>query len=263
MMLANYHTHTSRCQHAVGQDRDYVEAALKAGYEILGFSDHSPWPFASGFVSSIRMRADQLDDYIRSVHDLQKAYEGVIRIHLGLEAEYFPRYHDWLERMRDRGVTYYILGQHYADSEEDTPYTGDECVTDEGVLRYAESTVKAIRTGLFAYLAHPDLFMRHRRPDQFNRACEEASDMMVSACLEQHIPIEYNLLGLHSELDGNPRGYPSSPFWAYVNHHHCPVIIGVDAHNPDHLLQKRTREIAVKRLSSMDCEIVQTLPGLG
>ena len=30
-MKCNYHTHTYRCQHAVGKDEDYVRAALDAG----------------------------------------------------------------------------------------------------------------------------------------------------------------------------------------------------------------------------------------
>ena len=33
-MLANYHTHTKRCQHAGGEDREYVEAAIQAGDRI-------------------------------------------------------------------------------------------------------------------------------------------------------------------------------------------------------------------------------------
>ena len=41
-MTENYHTHTYRCGHAVGTERDYVEAALKAGIRTLGFSDHTP-----------------------------------------------------------------------------------------------------------------------------------------------------------------------------------------------------------------------------
>ena len=36
-MYANYHTHTKRCQHAVGEDREYVEAAIAAGIQVLGF----------------------------------------------------------------------------------------------------------------------------------------------------------------------------------------------------------------------------------
>ena len=44
-MRANYHAHTWRCSHAKGTERDYVEAALDRGLEILGFSDHTPYPF--------------------------------------------------------------------------------------------------------------------------------------------------------------------------------------------------------------------------
>ena len=43
-MFANYHTHTTRCRHAAGTDREYVEAAIKSGLTILGFADHTPLP---------------------------------------------------------------------------------------------------------------------------------------------------------------------------------------------------------------------------
>ena len=54
-MKCNYHTHTMRCHHAVGEDEAYVLAALEAGFDELGFADHAPWPYASHFVSNIRM----------------------------------------------------------------------------------------------------------------------------------------------------------------------------------------------------------------
>lgn len=43
-MIANYHTHTWRCNHAVGTEREYVERAIEGGLKILGFSDHTPMP---------------------------------------------------------------------------------------------------------------------------------------------------------------------------------------------------------------------------
>lgn len=234
-MKANYHTHTARCQHAMGRDEDFVLAALDAGFDVLGFADHAPWPFGGGFVSPIRMHPDDFADYVQSVRCLRQRYAGQIDIRLGLESEYFPRYHDHLLRMRDQGVSYYILGQHYADSEEENEYIGIECQTDEGVLRYAESTVEAMRTGLFCYVAHPDLFMRHRRDDEFNAACEQAADMICQAAREMHMPIEYNLLGLQTQLRGFSRGYPSTPFWDYIKKYDNTVILGVDAHEPQHL----------------------------
>ena len=50
-MIANYHTHTARCGHAVGEDREYAEMALARGLKTLGFSDHVPMPFADGHES--------------------------------------------------------------------------------------------------------------------------------------------------------------------------------------------------------------------
>ena len=63
-MLANYHTHTPRCNHAKGSEREFIEKAIKEGFKVLGFSDHTPWPYASDFVSGMRMRLSQLQGYL-------------------------------------------------------------------------------------------------------------------------------------------------------------------------------------------------------
>ena len=53
-MIANYHTHTWRCRHADGTEREYVERAIEGGLKILGFSDHSPYPFPDGYADAAR-----------------------------------------------------------------------------------------------------------------------------------------------------------------------------------------------------------------
>lgn len=97
-MIANYHTHTARCLHAAGAEREYVERALQGGCRVLGFSDHTPYPFPAPYVSGFRMRMDQLEGYVRTVLDLRAAYRGEIEIRLGLEVEYYPRYFEQLLR---------------------------------------------------------------------------------------------------------------------------------------------------------------------
>ena len=57
-MRTNYHTHTTRCQHATGSDEDFIVSALKGGYQELGFSDHTPWKYRTDYVSDIRMTPD-------------------------------------------------------------------------------------------------------------------------------------------------------------------------------------------------------------
>jgi histidinol-phosphatase (PHP family) len=48
-MLKNYHSHTARCGHAWGTDEEFVNAAIDAGFSVLGFSEHTPWPFEDGY----------------------------------------------------------------------------------------------------------------------------------------------------------------------------------------------------------------------
>ena len=74
-MIANYHTHTWRCRHADGTEREYVERAIEGGLKILGFSDHSPYPFPEGYDSGMRMRLDQGEGYVDTVLALKKEYE--------------------------------------------------------------------------------------------------------------------------------------------------------------------------------------------
>ncbi len=63
-MKANYHTHTMRCHHAIGSDEDYVKSAIAAGFDELGFSDHSPWNYQTDFVSHMRMKLDKFQDIV-------------------------------------------------------------------------------------------------------------------------------------------------------------------------------------------------------
>lgn len=257
-MKANYHTHTYRCRHAEGTDEAYVKAAIEAGYDLLGFADHVPWPFASGYVSNIRMPMSELTYYIESVQSLRQKYDGIIDIRLGAECEYFSRYHDHLLRLRDMGLSYFLLGAHYLDSEEDSPYVSRACREDDAVREYAEATSKAMRTGLFLYLAHPDLYMRHRSGD-FSPACEEAADILCQTALEMHMPLEYNLGGLDEELNHGGCGYPSEAFWRYARKWNNPVILGVDAHDPRNLTDYTLRNVALKFLRSLDYEILDDL----
>ena len=66
-LKANYHTHTTRCKHAYGSEREYIEAAIALGIKTLGFSDHIPCPYKNGFVSGIRMDMEESSEYVSTV----------------------------------------------------------------------------------------------------------------------------------------------------------------------------------------------------
>lgn len=226
----NYHTHTVRCKHASDRDEDYVLHALERGYDTLGFSDHAPWPYAGGTESVCRMPVDLLEDYVSSVRRLQAEYRGRLKILLGLECEYYPQYYDWLRQKRDEyQMDYLILGNHFLrDDEQDCHFS--HVRTPDLLLQYADMAIAGMKTGLFTYLAHPDVVLASY--PEFDKTCEEMSRMICQASNEMHFPLEYNLQGkLYQDrkvYDGLE--YPCLEFWKIAGAMGCEAIVGVDAH---------------------------------
>ena len=134
-MIANYHTHTWRCNHAVGREEAYVKAALDRGFELLGFSDHTPYIFPGDYYSGFRMRMDQFQDYCDIVRLLQKKFAGQIQIPLGVEVEYYPAFFpQLLPVLQDAGIEYMLLGQHFVGNEMGEHYSGNP-TADEAILQ--------------------------------------------------------------------------------------------------------------------------------
>lgn len=253
-MKTNYHCHTARCFHAEGEDEAYVKAAVKGGFDVLGFSDHGPWPFRDGYVSGMRLPMSDFKQYMDSVSSLRDRYAGQIQLHIGFEQEYWPSLKDHPKWLLDNGVEYLILGQHIIDAEACGLWTAVIAQKDDGVLRYADSVCEAVRTGWYSYVAHPDLFMVRRTPEQWNGVCERATEMICQACREQKIPLEYNLLGAKEQ-----RPYPSVPFWELARKYWDHAILGVDAHSPDRLTENEHFEESRKYLIDLGYTVQETL----
>jgi len=247
-MKANYHTHTMRCGHAEGTDEAYVLAALSQGYDELGFSDHVPWPYESGFTSpGVRMLLSQMDEYLASVRRLQRAYAGKIRVLAGFECEYFPRYMDWLADVKqEKQLDYLILGNHYEESDETGMYFG-RIKTPGQLSRYVSLTIRGVQTGLFAYLAHPDLFMRGY--PCFDENCRAAARDLCQACKENNLPVEYNVHDRFLSPRTHRRSYPHPAFFEIAREEGVRVIVGIDAHEPRELSDGTQWALAERELA--------------
>jgi len=218
----NYHAHTWRCQHASGTEREYVEEAIRAGYRVFGFSDHTPYPFPEGYHSPIRMEVNQLEDYVDTILGLKEEYRDDIDIRLGLEVEYFPRYFDELMHLlEDYPIEYMLLGQHHVPDEVDGFYSGTP-TQDEGILQeYVRLCGEAIDSGRFMYVAHPDLIHYTGDSQIYRKWMRKLADKAAEA----DIPLEINLLG----MEGG-RNYPRREFWEIAAAAGAKAILGLDAH---------------------------------
>ena len=229
-MKANYHTHTTRCQHAFGEDREYVEEAILAGLRTLGFSDHCPWIYKNDYVSNIRMTPQETDGYFASLEKLRN--------------EYLPELMEAQDAfLKDYPVDYMILGQHFLDYESDFNYSGRMADDESRLIRYVDLCIEGAKSGRYVYLAHPDLIY-YTGPDkiyqrEMKRLCEAMKQM--------NIPLEYNLLGLAIH-----RNYPGERFWQIVRNTGNLVIFGVDAHRPEQFADRQTLELAKKQCEGMN-----------
>lgn len=219
VIKTNYHTHTSRCNHASGTDEEYVLSALRGGFDVLGFSDHSPWPYSGNFRSSIRMSADMLDGYVASIASLREKYESQIEVKIGLECEYFPEYMPWLKEQRERfRLDYLLFGNHFSYREEKSLYFGNSH-TPADLRLYLESAVQGLQSSLFECMAHPDLFMQGYY--RFDEHCERVANELCLVANEHGVALEYNCSQAFCP-----------EFWKIAGEQKCRVVIGIDAHHP-------------------------------
>ena len=259
VMKANYHTHTARCGHAKGTDEQYVRAAIAQNFDVLGFSDHVPWPYASGYThTGVRMTVDRLDEYIASLRALKARYAEQIDLRIGFECEYFPDYMDWLADMKqEKQLDYLIFGNHYEGSDETGGYFGN-ARTARDLRRYVDSAVKGIETGLFAYIAHPDLFMR--RYPVFDENCRAAARDLCAACIAHNLPMEYNLHDRYRLGSDNGNGYPNADFFDIALDAGVQVIIGLDAPEPEEIADPTQYARAVREVSRFGARLLKSLP---
>ena len=224
----NYHTHTFRCQHATGEVQDYCEAAANAHMVSLGMADHTPLP--DGKWGAVRMAMDELPGYCAKIAEAKKEFAGTLNVYSGLECEYFPRYARFFEDVLkgESGIEYLAMGLHFY------PYRGEEVSTHytrmdvEALTSYTDLLVDAIKTGIFAFVTHPDLFLS-RYPGWDKNASRNA-ERICKASADYNVPLEINGFGFGRK---DFTGYPNFNFWKMAAEHGVKALVNSDAHKPE------------------------------
>lgn len=236
-MIYNYHTHTVRCRHASGADEDYIKCAIEAGIKHLGFSDHAPFIFPDGYESTYRVEMTHAKEYIDSLRLLREKYKDQIDISVGFEMEYYPDHFDeMLSIARNLGAEYLILGQHYIYNEHPNGIGTSGGYTDPALLcEYVDCVIAAMRSGVFTYVAHPDMVQFFGDDDIYEREITR----LCQASLEYNIPLEINLLGIRKK-----KHYPCDKFFKIAGKVGSPVVMGTDAHNNKAFLNTEQIKIA-------------------
>lgn len=251
----NYHSHTYRCKHAskTAMDRDYVEAAIRAGYTSMAFTDHIPLREKLDFNDNMRMALSSTNEYIESINKLKKDYEDKIDIKVGFEFEYTPFDED-IKHLLDlkKKTDIMIQGQHFVlDKKEDfvglNIYTKKK-PTDNDLDTYLSYLLLSMDRGIPDIIAHPDIFMVRR--SEFGEKEEQITRLICKKAIETNIPLEINLgriganyiLQLNGKKYSQQIKYPCKEFWNIVAEESeaslksggmpVKVLFGKDCHDP-------------------------------
>ena len=125
---------------------------------------------------------------------------------------------------------------------------------------YKESSIEGMESGLFAYLAHPDLFMRSY--PEFDTHCTSISRHICRAAARLNIPLEYNVGYMATNEARGIMPYPCPQFWHIAANEGCTAIIGLDAHNNLDLENPVYYDRACKELKELKMPVIDTIPFL-
>jgi len=228
-MSADYHLHTPLCHHAEGSPGEYARAALALGIREIGFSDHNPMPEK---FDDWRMSIDDLPRYLEMVHEA-RAQVPEVTIRMGLECDFIAGREEWIEKLAGMAEWDYLIGSvHYIAPgwDVDNPkWIGrfTERPVDEIWTMYWEAYEQCIRSGLFDFVAHPDLVKKFgfKPPGDLRKYYVPS----IAAAAEKNVAIEINTAGLRK-----PAGemYPSREFLKMASWAGVPLVINSDAHAP-------------------------------
>ena len=224
---ADYHLHTPLCHHAVGDPLEYVQAARNAGLTEIGFADHNPMP-------------EKFDDWRMSIEDLPR-YVAMVEavgsaefpVRLSLECDFVEGYESWIERLAGKASWDYLIGSvHYIAPgwDVDNPkYLSrfKEYPVEEIWDLYWKNYVRCIESGLFDFVAHPDLPKKfgYRPAGDLRRYYQPA----VEALGKRRIAFEINTAGLRKEVK---EAYPAFEFLQLAHEAGVALVINSDAHAP-------------------------------
>jgi histidinol-phosphatase (PHP family) len=237
--IADYHVHENHSSDAPnGYIESYIKEAEAKGIREIAFTTHF---IIQGQDADFGIQEPQINEYIESIRRADE--ETNIKLKAGLEVDYFPDAEKELDRILADHTLDYVLGSvHYINgldigSRRASPdfFLGREIT--EATDEYFTEWRKAVESGLFDVMAHPDYWRKFLglvydpvvKWVDYGRVVHEAIDSMVS----YNVGFEVNTSAHRHGLKTN---YPIQKFTkAAYEADVKTVTVGTDSHSPSHL----------------------------
>ncbi len=233
LLTSSTHNHTTLCD-GKNTPEEMARAALAAGFTDFGFSGHSRAPFDPDY--SICSEAE----YIRSLRALQRAYNGRLRIAVGMEQDYYAP-------VQDRAALDYIIGSvHYLRDDAGSYFAvdGDAGTLDVCVQTMFGGNALAMVRAYYALVAenarrfrpevigHFDLVKKNNRGNRLfcedDPAYRTAALQALQVCADTGAVFELNTGGMFRGCCEEP--YPARFLLKALCARGARVTVNGDAH---------------------------------
>lgn len=230
----DFHTHNERCGHATGTIRDYIEAAVENGLDMVGISDHSPHFYSSEdhLLPRTTMPKSEFANYVDEVLRLKEEYKNKIDVLLGVESDYFPERMDFYKQEYNKYPLDYIIGSvHFLDDSSIFDKKVWERLTkNEKIKRqeyYYHLIQQSAKSGMFHILGHIDCMKTAYR--SFSDLPKGIIDETLQVIAKHDVSIEINTSGAHKGCGW----YPTDSILERALHFGVDVTFGSDSHVPE------------------------------
>jgi histidinol-phosphatase (PHP family) len=267
-MIADYHIHTRMCRHAEGEPREYVERAVSLGMREMGFADHLPflggWEPHHDLTDDWAMRLDELDDYCTTVLGLAREYAGDVRVLLGIEADFIPETLEQTAAVLEQYPFEYVIGSVHIVGDRfgfDHPEMAgrlEEYGIDRIHRESLELTRRAAETGLFDVVGHFDHAKKFGPPADVG-AVAAAASAALRAVAAAEMRLEINTGGLRKPIGET---FPGGELLAEAYALGIPLVLGSDAHRPEHVGWAFDSAVVLARDAGYDALLVMSTGAL-
>ena len=225
-MILDMHNHTPLCNHAEGTIDQYIEAAIHAGTQHFGFSDHAPMDFDPKY----RMCFEDMKAYENDVLQAKEKYKEKIEILLGYEVDYLQGEMD--TRVLNAEVDYLIGSVHFIEGWgfDNPEFIGkwEEQDIDEIWQKYFDTIEEMAKSGLFDIVGHLDLIKVFKFMPKGN--IPKMAKKALVAIKNAGMVLELNVAGYRKKVQ---EPYPSLALLEEAYKLNIPITFSSDAHKPE------------------------------
>lgn len=236
--MIDYHVHErhSRDTQAASIE-DYVRFAEERKIDEVAFTTHL---ITVGPDIDVGIRLSEIPEYLEEIRQAQGMTK--VRLLAGLEVDYFPQEERRIERILGEhsldivlGSTHNVNGVDVGSRRQAEEFFAGRPIS-EGADEYYAVWRRAIESGLFDVMAHPDYWRKYihlfRQPvgwEDFGSAVYDCLDSLVS----HGVGIEVNTSGHRHGMGGNfpLQRFLDESYRAGVG----TVTVGSDSHTPSQL----------------------------